>query len=57
MTTAREISVPWDIWSCAGESALIDAFRVSGDPIPAKGFVRCRGVARFKNACVGGATG
>ena len=30
----KEHCAAWDVWSCAAESVLIDAFCASGGPIP-----------------------
>ena len=46
----RDISVAWEVWSSAAEISLSDAFCASGGPIPVKGFVRRRGVVRFKRS-------
>ena len=33
-----DVSMAWSVWSRAAESALADAFRFSGGPLPARGF-------------------
>ena len=40
-----DVSMAWAVWSRAAEAALADAFRFSGGPLLAKGFVLGRGSA------------
>ena len=35
----NDISLAWSVWSRAAESALVDAFRFSGGPIPSTGLI------------------
>ena len=34
----NDVSLAWSVWSRAAESALADAFRFSGGPLPSRGF-------------------
>ena len=36
---AGDVSRAWLVWSCAAETALVDAYRFSGGPIPGRGLV------------------
>ena len=44
----------WLVWSCAAETALVDAYRFSGGPIPGRGLVLGRGNALFRVVRLGG---
>ena len=44
----------WMIWSSAAERALADAFQFAGGPVPARGLVLGRGVARMRTVRLGG---
>ena len=48
------VSLAWVVWSRAAESALADAFRFSGGPLPAKGLVLGRGRAVLRVVQLGG---
>ena len=48
------VSRAWMIWSSAAESALADAFRFAGGPVPASGLVLGRGVIRVRTVRLGG---
>ena len=45
---AGDVSRAWLVWSSACETALADACRFSGGPIPYRGLVLGRGKALFK---------
>ena len=49
-----DVSRAWMIWSSAAESALADAFRFAGGPVPARGLVLGRGVIRVRTVRLGG---
>ena len=49
-----DVSVAWAVWSRAAESALDDAFRFSGGPLPSRGLVLGRGAALFRGVQLGG---
>ena len=49
-----DVSMAWAVWSRAAESALADAFRFSGGPLPAKGLVLGRGSAVLRVVQLGG---
>ena len=49
-----EVSLAWVVWSRAAESALADAFRFSGGPLPAKGLVLGPGSAVLRVVQLGG---
>ena len=49
-----DVSMAWAVWSRAAESALADAFRFSGGPLPAKGLVLGRCAALFRRVQLGG---
>ena len=49
-----DVSRAWMIWSSAAEKALADAFQFAGGPVPAKGLVLGRGVARMRTVRLGG---
>ena len=49
-----DVSLAWVVWSRAAESALADAFRFSGGPLPAKGLVLGRGSALLRVVQPGG---
>ena len=48
------ISQAWLVWSGAAETALADAYRFSGGPVPNRGLVHGRGEARFRLVRLGG---
>ena len=43
-----DVSSAWAIWSSAAESAFADAYCFVGGPVPDRGLVLGRGVARFR---------
>ena len=45
---ADDVSMAWVVWSRAAESALLDAYRFSGGPLPSRGLVLGRGSAVFR---------
>ena len=49
-----DVSGAWLVWSRAAESALADAFRFSGGPLPARGLVLGRGRALLRIVQLGG---
>ena len=49
-----DVSSAWAVWSSAAESALADAYCVAGGPLPDRGLVLGRGVARFRVVRLGG---
>ena len=49
-----DVFLAWVVWSRAAESALADAFRFSGGPLPAKGLVLGRGSAVLRVVQLGG---
>ena len=49
-----DVSVAWAVWSRAAESALADAFRFSGGPLPSRGLVLGRGSAMLRVVQLGG---
>ena len=51
---ASDISQAWLVWSGAAETALADAYRFSGGPVPNRGLVLGRGEARFLFVRLGG---
>ena len=51
---AGDVSRAWLVWSGAAETALVDAFRFSGGPLPGKGLVLGRGCALFRVVRLGG---
>ena len=48
-----DVSRAWMIWSSAAESALADAFRFAGGPVPARGLVLGRGMVRIRTVRLG----
>ena len=50
----RDVDLAWDTWSVAAESALADAFREAGGPVPFGGLKGGRGRARFWTVSLGG---
>ena len=40
---ADDVSMAWVVWSRAAESALLDAYRFSGGPLPSRGLDQGRG--------------
>ena len=51
---AGDVSQAWVVWSGAVESALADAYRFSGGPLPSRGLVLGRGRASFRFVKLGG---
>ena len=51
---SKDVSSAWVVWSHAAESALADAFRFSGGPLPAKGLVLGHGRAVLRVVQLGG---
>ena len=49
-----DVSQAWAVWSSAVESALADAYRFSGGPLPSRGLVLGRGRASFSTVKLGG---
>ena len=49
-----DVSRAWAVWSVAAESALADAYRFSGGPLPGRGLVLGRGRASFRVVKLGG---
>ena len=49
-----DVSQAWAVWSGAVESALADAYRFSGGPLPSRGLVLGRGRASFRVVMLGG---
>ena len=49
-----DVSQAWAVWSGAVESALADAYRFSGGPLPSRGLVFGRGHASFRTVKLGG---
>ena len=49
-----DVSRAWMIWSSAAERALADAFQFAGGPIPVRGLVLGRGMARMRTVRLGG---
>ena len=49
-----DVSMAWAVWSRAAESALADAFRFSGGPLPARGLVLGRVSAVLRVVQLGG---
>ena len=49
-----DVSIAWAVWSRAAESALLDAYRFSGGPLPSRGMVLGRGRAMFRVVRLGG---
>ena len=45
---ANNVSRVWLVWSGAAETALADAYRFAGGPVPVRGLVEGRGTARFR---------
>ena len=43
-----DVSSAWAVWSSAAESALADAYCFAGGPVPDRGPVLGRGVAKFR---------
>ena len=48
------VSLAWTVWSRAAESALVDAFRFSGGPVPFAGLILGRGSALLRSVQLGG---
>ena len=53
---AGDVSRAWAVWSGAVETALADAYRFSGGPLPSRGLVLGRGNASFRVVRLGGLT-
>ena len=51
---AGNVSRAWAAWSGAAESALADAYRFSGGPLPSRGLVLVGGSASFRVVKLGG---
>ena len=51
---AGDVSRAWLVWSGAAEAAVADAYRFSGGPLPGRGLVLGRGMARFRLCRLGG---
>ena len=51
---ADDVSRAWAVWFGAVESALADAYRFSGGPLPRRGLVLGRGSASFRVVRLGG---
>ena len=51
---AGYVSRAWLVWSRAAESALADAYRFSGGPLPSRDLVLGRGSASFRVVKLGG---
>ena len=51
---AGDVSRAWAVSSGAAESALVDAYRFSGGPLPGRGLVLGRGSASFRVVKLGG---
>ena len=51
---ADDVSHAWLVWSCAAETALEDAYRFSGGPVPTRGLVLGRRTALFRVVRLGG---
>ena len=51
---ADDVSSAWLVWSRAAETALANAYRFSGGPIPSRGLVLGRGCASFRVVRLGG---
>ena len=49
-----DVSLAWSVWSRAAESALADAFRFSGGPLPSGGLILGRGAALLRLVQLGG---
>ena len=49
-----DVSQAWLVWSRVAETALADAYRFSGGPVPNRGLVLGRGVALFRLVGLGG---
>ena len=49
-----DVSMAWTVWSRAAESALADAFRFGGGPLPTRGLVLGRGSATLRIVQLGG---
>ena len=49
-----DVSSAWMVRSTAAEKALADAFRFAGGPVPARGLVLGRGMARMRTVRIGG---
>ena len=49
-----DVSLAWTVWSRAAESALADAFRFSGGPLPSRGLILGRRTALLRMVQLGG---
>ena len=54
MSDCGDVSLAWSVWSRAAESALVDAFRFSGGPVPFAGLILGRGSALLRSVQLGG---
>ena len=52
--SADDVSGAWLVWSRAAESALADAYQLSGGPLPSRCLVLDRGAAVFRRVQLGG---
>ena len=51
---AGDVSRAWLVWSSAAETALADAFRFAGGPMPERGLILGRSTARMRVVRLGG---
>ena len=51
---AGDVSRTWLVWSGAAETTLVDAYQLSGGPLPGGGLVLGRGSASFRVVRLGG---
>ena len=49
-----DVSSAWMTWSSAAEKALADAFQFAGGPVPVRGLVLGRSMARMRTVRLGG---
>ena len=49
-----DVSRAWMIWSSVAEKALADAFQFAGGPVPVRGLILGRGMARIRTVRLGG---
>ena len=49
-----DVSRAWLVWSAAAETALADAYRFAGGPVPDRGLIMGGGTARFRVVRLGG---
>ena len=50
----NDVSLAWTVWSRAAESALGDAFRFSGGPLPSRGLILGSGAALLRRVQLSG---